>query len=273
MKIAAAQLDCVLGDVAANLRKMAEFARRAKANEAELILFPEMSDTGYAMPVIREHAGAWSSGAVPELQALAQQHSMVIVSGVSEREGPLVFNSQVVINRDGSILGKYRKTHLFAPAPIEEDRCCAPGSGLTSIGLDSFRIGLSICYDLRFPELYRSLALKDEVNLFLLSSAWPCPRASHLRILATARAIENQSYLILANRVGNDNGVEFCGSSAIIDPGGALLASASTDREELIVAEVAPETVLLIRQQMPVFSHHRPELYQPMPDKRGESSA
>ena len=104
-------------------------------------------------------------------------------------------------------LGSYRKTHLFTGAPIGEDKCFAPGNELKSFPFGGLRLGLSICYDLRFPEVYRTLAIEEEANVFILSSAWPFPRVEHFRILATARAIENQSYMIVSNRVGTDDGV------------------------------------------------------------------
>src|SRR5207302_4547381 len=121
--------------------------------------------------------------------------------------------------------------------------------------------GLSICYDLRFPEMCRTLAVKHETNVILTSSAWPMVRIEHLRILAFARAIENQSYLILSNRVGTDDGVTFCGTSAIIDPYGTIIASASADREELIQAELSEEVIASVRNRMAVFAHRRRDLY------------
>jgi len=263
VKIAAGQISCTLGDLEANVRKMRIFATRAKESGAELVVFPEMADTGYAMQVIREKATPWSKGAVPELREIARNLSLAIISGVSEREEDLIYNSQVVIDRDGAILGRYRKIHLFAPQPVEEDKCFAPGAGLTSITLGDFQLGLTICYDLRFPEIYRTLAVEKQTNVFVNSSAWPFPRVEHLRILATARAIENQSYLILANRVGKDGGSPFCGSSAVIDPYGVMIAAASADREELVVAELVPEILETVRQRMAVFAHRRPELYIP----------
>jgi predicted amidohydrolase len=261
VKIAAAQISCVLGDVSANLRKIRDFAERAQSAGAELVVFPEMSDTGYAMSVIRKYATPWSKGAVPELQKIAQRLSLAIISGVSEKENDLIYNSQVAINAQGEIIAKYRKTHLFAPAPIEEDKCCTAGDRLTSLTLGPFRFGLSICYDLRFPEIYRALAIEHGANVLINSSAWPFPRLEHLRVLATARAIENQSYLILANRVGRDNGAPFCGSSAVIDPYGVTIAAASADREELLVAELSPQNLQSVRERMPVFAHRRPDLF------------
>ncbi|MBA3607282.1 MAG: carbon-nitrogen family hydrolase [Chthoniobacterales bacterium] len=261
MKIAAAQIACNLGDLAANARNMREFAGRAKAAGAELVVFPEMADTGYAMPVIRAQAKPWSEGVVPELQEIARNLSLAIISGVSEKEGDAIYNSQVVIDAAGAIIAKYRKTHLFAPAPIEEDKCFAPGQALVSVALGPLRLGLTICYDLRFPEIYRALAVEQGANAFIISSAWPFPRVEHQRVLATARAIENQSYVVLANRVGKDDGTPFCGSSAIIDPSGVVVAAASAGREELVVAEVSPAVLDEIRARMTVFAHRRPDLY------------
>ncbi len=261
MKIAAAQIDCVLGDVSANVQKMRDVAGRAQKAGAELVVFPEMSDTGYAMSVIREQAKPWSEGAVPALQETARELSIAIISGVSEREGEVIYNAQVVIDSSGAIVAKYRKTHLFAPPPIEEDKCFSPGQELVSVALRPLQLGLTICYDLRFPEIYRSLALDQQANVFVISAAWPFPRLDHQRILATARAIENQSYVVLANRVGRDEGVPFCGSSVVLDPYGVIVAGASSDREELVLAELSPELVQLIRERMPVFAHRRPELF------------
>jgi predicted amidohydrolase len=261
LKIAVAQIACAVGDVSVNVQKLRNFSARAKQAGAELLVFPEMADTGYSMSAIREHATTWNEGAVPALRATAKELSLAIISGVSERAGSCIFNAQVVIDRAGEVVAKYRKTHLFTPAPIEEHKCFTCGGELTAFDLQELRLGLSICYDLRFPEIYRALAADRGANVFVISSAWPFPRVEHLRTLATARAIENQSYCILANRVGTDHGTTFCGSSAIIDPYGVIIAAASGDREEPIYGEISLTVVQSVRERMPVFSHRRPELY------------
>jgi omega-amidase len=161
----------------------------------------------------------------------------------------------------GKVIGKYRKTHLVTAAPLDERSCFTAGDAFTSCEIDKFNLGLTICYDLRFPEVCRALAVEQQVNVFVNSSAWPFPRVEHLRILALARAIENQSYLILANRVGTDDGVTFCGTSAIIDPYGAIVAAASIDREELIQAEISEDVIKSVRSRIAVFDHRRPDLY------------
>lgn len=263
MKVAAAQIACTVGDVAANVRKLCDYAARAKAAGADWVVFPEMSDTGYVMSVIREKASRWNEGPVLELQRAARELSLGIIAGVSERTDECIFNSLVVIAAGGEIAGSYRKAHLFSPSPAEEHKCFAAGRELVAVPLGSMRVGLSICYDLRFPEFYRALAVNRKANVLIVSAAWPFPRVEHLRTLATARAIENQCYVIVSNRVGTDGSLTCCGSSAIIDPYGVVIAAASADREELIVGEISEEVLQSVRERMAVFEHRRPEIYAP----------
>ena len=261
MKIAVAQISCSLGDPEANLLNVREFSRRAKEAGAELVVFPEMTDTGYSMPVIRTHANYWKNGFVSKLKETARKLSIAIVSGVSERDGSAIYNSQVLIDSHGEIPAKYRKTHLYAVAPVEEQKCFAAGDCLANFELGGVHFGFSICYDLRFPEMYRKLATEQNVGAFLISSAWPFPRDEHFRVLAQARAIENQSYVIASNRVGKDDDLWFCGNSAIIDPRGVVIASASSDREELINADVSEELVRSVRNRVQSLVHRREDLY------------
>jgi len=262
MKIAAAQISCALSDFNANLRKVRDFTALAKKSGAELVVFPEMIDTGYSMSVIAKHAKKWSEGAVPELQRIAKEISIALVAGISDRAGDSIFNAQVFVNARGEIVAKYRKTHLVTAAPLDERICLSPGNEFVTSKIDNFNVGLSICYDLRFPEMARTLVVKHSAQLIVNSSAWPVVRAEHLRILALARAVENQCYLVIANRVGTDDGVTFCGSSVIVDPSGAILAAAPPDREELIQAEISEQIIADVRHRVTVFAHRRPELYQ-----------
>src|SRR6476660_1661249 len=113
MKVAVAQISCSLGDPEANLSKVRDFSRRAKESGAELIVFPEMTDTGYSMPVIQKYAASWTSGFIPGLQKTARELSIAIVCGVSERVGSSIYNSQAFIDPHGNVPAKYRKTHLY----------------------------------------------------------------------------------------------------------------------------------------------------------------
>jgi predicted amidohydrolase len=261
VKVAAAQISCSLGDFDANLRKIRDFATRAKKSGAALVVFPEMTDTGYSMPVIQKHARNWKEGAVGGLQKIAKEDSIAVVAGISDCDGDSIFNAQVLVSANGEILAKYRKTHLVTAAPLDERVCLSPGNEFVTCKIDKFTVGLSICYDLRFPEMARTLVVKHGANVIVNSSAWPVVRAEHLQILVLARAVENQSYFIIANRVGTDDGVTFCGGSLIVDPSGKILASASPDREELIHAEISEQVIEEVRDLVHVFEHRRPELY------------
>jgi omega-amidase len=261
MKVAVAQISCALGDPKANLLKVREFSRRGRDAGVELIVFPEMTDTGYSMPVIEAHANSWTSGFVPGLQEIAANLSIAIVCGVSERDGTSTYNSLVLVDQQGQVAAKYRKTHLYAVAPVEEQKCFVSGDTFASFALGPMRFGFSICYDLRFPEIYRKLVVEQNVGAIIVSSAWPFPRIEHFRTLALARAIENQSYVIASNRVGKDDDLWFCGSSAIIDPRGVAVASASADREELIQADLSRELVRSVRQRVESLAHRREDLY------------
>src|SRR6266581_7989818 len=214
------------------------------------------------MPVIQANAASWTDGFVPELQEIARKLSIAIVSGLSERDGASIYNSQVFVDQQGNIISKYRKTHLYAVAPVEEQTCFAPGNSFASFELGGLHFGFSICYDLRFPEMYRKLVTEHDVDAFVISSAWPFPRVEHFRTLAMARAIENQSYVIGSNRVGKDDDLWFCGSSAIIDPRGVVIAAASADREELIQADLSEDLVLAVRSRVESLAHRREDLYE-----------
>jgi omega-amidase len=276
VKVAAAQISCALGDFDANLSKVRHFVALAKKSGSELIVFPEMIDTGYSMPVIQKHARNWKDGALAELQRIAKEDSIAIVAGISDREGNSIFNTQVLISAKNETLAKYRKTHLVTAAPLDERVCLSPGNkfvtsrigppadspAVTSGVASNFTVGLSICYDLRFPEMARTLVVKHGANVIVNSSAWPVVRAEHLRILVVARAVENQSYFIVANRVGTDDGVTFCGGSLIVDPSGKILSAASPGREELIQAEISEQVIADTRSRVTVFSHRRADLYE-----------
>src|SRR5215472_3274312 len=261
MKVAVAQISCSLGDPEANLSKVRQFSRRAKDADAELVVFPETTDTGYSMSVIQRQAGHWESGFVPGLQEIASELSIAIVSGVSERDGSTIYNSQVLVDTKGDIVAKYRKTHLYAVAPVGEHTCFVAGDAFASFALGDLRFGFSICYDLRFPEMYRKLVTEQNVGALLISSAWPFPRVEHWRVLAQARAIENQAYVLASNRVGKDGELWFCGSSAIIDPRGVVIGAASADREELIHVDLSQELVDSVRQRVESLGHRRQDLY------------
>lgn len=260
MKIALGQLICKLGDVPANLAAMERLARQAKAQGADAVVFPEMSDTGYDMPTILRTASGAVGAPRRRLAMLAQELSMWIIAGLSLREGEEVFNTTVVFDRAGAVKAEYRKIHLFSGQPIAENTSLAAGRDLVLFDFEGLCTGLMICYDLRFPELARALTLAG-AEMLVIPSAWPPARIAHWDALLVARAIENQLYVAGVNRGGRDGEVEFGGHSAAIDPAGKYLYRSEDSSENIFVVEVMSASVREVRQAFRFLHDRRPALY------------
>ena len=225
MKIALAQIDCDIDDVAANCEKFSAYCQRAAESKCDLVVFPEMSDTGYQLERVAQTASSWPEGRpFQTLQAAAREHKTHIIAGLSERVGNQIYNSLAVLGPSGDLLQRYRKTHVFTPAPVHEDKYIAPGESFGLVEIGEFRVGLSICFDLRFPEIYRALT-NDGATLLVNCAAWPALRNQHWDYLTRARAIENQACVIGVNRIGSDaNGLDYSGDSMAIAADGSVLA-------------------------------------------------
>lgn len=178
MRIAAAQFEAAVGDPVRNIARMTEFVSAAAAKGADVVVFPEMSDTGYDMPEILKSASNWEDAPMQALRSSAQRHDIAVIAGLSERVGADVYNAVAVIARDGALVARYRKVHLITATPIHEERFLKPGSELVLSSLDAIPIGLLLCYDLRFPEVARALGLGGAQILFM-PAAWPLARQSH----------------------------------------------------------------------------------------------
>jgi omega-amidase len=260
MKIGIAQMECIVGNVNSNLNKMSGFIEKAAEAGCRVVVFPEMVDTGYDVNQIARHASSWDRGPIECIQTNAKQNNMYVICGLSELANGRIYNVMAVVSPDGHLMAKYRKTHLAAFSPLHEDKIFTPGNSLETVEIDNMTWGLMICYDLRFPEISRSLALKGS-EVLVLSSAWPFPRLRHWNTLLAARAIENQVFVAAANLVGKNSSVTFCGSSRIIDPFGITITSASEEQEALIVGDIEKNELVRVRKSMPVFEQRREDLY------------
>jgi omega-amidase len=258
MRVAVAQMVCEVGNVAANCGAMGRLAERAAEAGCDAVVLPEMADTGYDMKTIVEKASSWESGPLQHLQEAASRLGIWIVCGLSEREQDDVYNSAAVVDRSGRLAARYRKAHLFTLA--REPRFLKRGESLTLAAIEGLQWGIMLCYDIRFPEMARSLALKG-AEVIVVPSAWPSARINHWCTLLAGRAIENQLYVVGANRAGSDGSLRFCGSSRVIDPYGVIVGSAPETGEYLLVAEVGKGRVDEVRASMPVFADRRPDLY------------
>ncbi|HEX3313821.1 MAG TPA: nitrilase-related carbon-nitrogen hydrolase, partial [Gemmataceae bacterium] len=240
MRIGLAQIFCRPGDVAFNTRTIASQIREAAARGCDVVALPEMSDTGYHMPTIVRTASTWDGGVFREVAAVAAETRITVVIGLSERVDDDVYNTVAVLGPDGELIAKYRKTHLITAEPVCEQNTIRPGDALVLCDIAGFRAGFLTCYDIRFPELARKLALGGAEILFI-PAAFPVARIMHWNALAVGRAIENQVYVAAVNRVGTDERLTFGGSSRLLDPFGTLLASASEADETMLVGEVTRE--------------------------------
>jgi len=218
-------------------------------DKVELMIFPEMTLTGFTMKSAK-FAERLDGESVQFFASLAKEKKCSIMFGIIERGRNKCFNTIVHINNQGKILTTYRKIHPFSYT--SENAFYGAGREIAVAKSKGYKIGLSICYDLRFPELYRMYA-KEKVHILVNIANWPITRIEHWRTLLKARAIENQCYMIGVNRVGNDPALLYNGFSSAFDPMGNLLVE-SVDVEQLIVVDVEIKYVQQVRNNFPFLS-------------------
>ena len=259
MKVACLQMDMLLAKPEENFSHAAELVKRAMKDKPDVLVLPETWNTGF-FP--RENLQALcdrdGSRVKQVFGALAERYQVNIVAGsVSNVRGGKVYNTAMVFDRTGACIASYDKTHLFTP--MGEDNYYTPGDRLCTFVLDGVKCGLIICYDVRFPELTRSLTVPGLDMLFVVSQ-WPGVRTFHLRSLTTARAIENQMFLVCCNSCGTAGQTVYGGNSAVIDPWGETVALAG-EKEEILTADCDLQILANIRGSIPVFRDRRPSLY------------
>lgn len=259
MKVACLQMDMLLAKPEENFSHAAKLVKQAMDAQPDVLVLPETWNTGF-FP--RENLQALcdrdGSRVRQVFGALAAQYQVNIVAGsVSNLRDGRVYNTAMVFDRTGACIASYDKTHLFTP--MGEDNYYTPGDRLCTFSLDGVKCGLIICYDVRFPELTRSLTVPGLDMLFVVSQ-WPKVRTFHLRSLTTARAIENQMFLVCCNSCGTAGQTVYGGNSAIIDPWGETVALAG-ETEEILTADCDLQILTNIRGSIPVFRDRRPSLY------------
>ena len=258
LRVAAAQMDVQFGDIDANLARARRFVADAHEERAQLVLLPELWSTGYDLEHAAAHAGRNQTVVLPALAALAQRHGMCIAGSLLLGDAlGRVRNTAVVLGPDGAMIGEYAKIHLFAL--MAENRYLAAGDATPTFSLPACTAASAICYDLRFPELFRSYALEG-ARVILLPAEWPAVRVAHWRTLVCARAIENQVFIVACNRTGTSGTTTFAGHSMIVDPWGNVLAEADGD-ETLLAATLELGRVDEARSQIDILGDRRADLY------------
>ncbi len=268
---ACVQFDVRPGDVAANVAAMRAGVEEAVAGGARLCVLPELWATSF-LSTFEESLQADAAAAEAELCELSATHGLVIVGSNVEPVGDQVFNTASVYQR-GVCLGSYRKIHLFSPNV--EHRLHAAGEAPLVVETEHGRLGVLICYDLRFPELARYYFHRG-VELLAVPGQWPEVRAQHWRTLLRARAIENEMFVLGCNRTGQEpslkNGepMAFPGDGRIVDPTGEVLAAGSGEAGA-VIASIERRKARTVRRILPVGRDQRPTVYRRLFDEVWDS--
>ena len=258
LTVSLAQMNIRLGNTRYNIAQMEKITAEAARRGSHLVVFPELWSTGYDLENAKDHADQLNSGVFAQLSTVATQHKISVVGSIMEKRGIEVANSAPFFAPNGRMMGIYRKIHLFGL--MNEPDYLQPGSSPLVMDLPWGKTALAICYDLRFPELFRRYAL-DDAGVVIIPAEWPLERIKHWRALLVARAIENQCYVIACNAAGETGETIFGGHSMIIDPWGKTIIEGS-DEPLLITAEIEMDRIADVRQQIPVFDDRRPETYE-----------
>ncbi|MEM2987847.1 MAG: carbon-nitrogen hydrolase family protein [Candidatus Bathyarchaeia archaeon] len=270
--IALAQISCQRGDKKANIRRIEEYAAKAKQDGAELVIFPELSLTGYTVrDELFDLAEVIPGPSTNAVIKIAKKHETHIVFGMpelSEKTQATIYNSAVLVGPEGYI-GKYRKIHLPTHSVFEEKRYFRPGYHVGAFSTGIGKIGLIICYDIFFPEVCRLTRLEG-AQMIVCVSASPAVRKSFFETLTVARAIENAAFLAYVNLVGIEDGLQFWGGSRLIAPNGKIIAKAKYDEEDLVVGEVNYTDIKSVEAFVPTLKDLRPELFGKLKEKAEE---
>ncbi len=259
--VSVGQMDIQAGQPEQNLAVVESWIEESARRGSDLVVFPELWDTGFDLDRASELTAAMDSGRFARIAELARTHRIHVVGSMLERAtmggDDRFFNTAAWFTPEGAIAGMYRKIHLFRL--MEEDRYLHAGDALPVFDLPWGKTSVAICYDLRFPELFRRYALAG-AQLIVIPAQWPITRVAHWETLLKARAIENQVFVIACNRVGREGKVKFAGHSVILDPWGEPVISAG-EEPALLTAAVDLDEVEQVHQKLTVFEDRRPELY------------
>jgi omega-amidase len=256
LRIALGQYDTSWEDPATSLERADRVIQHAAAAGAQLVALPETSTTGFTMESAR-FAEPLEGRSVSTLAELAQRHRVHVLAGVATSEGGDCFNSALWFAPSGELVGHYRKQRLFALGG--EDVSYRPGDDTVIAEVEGVRIAPFICYDLRFPELFR--AVGPQVDAMILIANWPVRRRMHWDVLVQARAIENQCYFAAVNRIGSGNGTPHDGGSVVYSPWGECLGAAGEKDAAagaVVVVAIDSEEVTRVRTRYPFVQDCRP---------------
>lgn len=247
LRVALGEYDTGWHDPSASLDRAAAVIRKAKQGGAELVVLPEMCTTGFTMKP-DEYAEPLDGPSVQRLASLAKESAVHVIAGVATRSHGKYYNSSLLFDAGGGIAAEYRKQRLFAYAT--EHECYTPGEVPIVANVHGVELGLFICFDLRFPEIFREVA--PRVDAIVIVANWPATRQLHWETLLRARAIESQAYVVGVNRIGTADGLPYAGGSFVIEPWGETIAHGAG-----AIGEIDPDVVTVARKKFPLIEDRR----------------
>lgn len=256
--ISLAQMNIALGDVEKNIATFHTMTAQAANRSSNVVIFPELWSTGYVLDQPDTYASPMNTGIYEVMRDAARDHKITIIGSVMEKVDANAANCLTVVNPDGEIAGTYRKLHLFRL--FDEHLYLQQGESPLSLEMDWGQTGFGICYDLRFPELFRLYSIEKGARVIVLPAEWPLIRIEHWRTLITARAIENQAFVIACNSAAKTGDVTFGGHSMIVDPWGKIVVEAG-EAPQLITATIETATIDEVGRKIPVFDDLRKDIY------------
>jgi len=264
-RLAVVQMHIAAGELERNRRRMLELTRGALDGGARLVVLPELCTCGYDLPNLDRLAETLDGETTERIADLAGRYGAYLAWGMAEKDGDRFYNTLVLLGPDGILRARYRKTHLIPL--LHEPEYFAAGDEVVTVPIGIGTLGLALCYDLRFPGLFRRMAAEG-AEVFLVAAQWPGERLGHWRTLTEAAALHNLTYVVAATGVGMCLGDALAGHSAVVSPWGERVAEAG-DGEEILFATMDLAQVAEARQKLPVFQGQRPELYDVPAVRRG----
>ncbi|MGA2914120.1 MAG: nitrilase-related carbon-nitrogen hydrolase [Methanoregula sp.] len=263
IRVCSAQFTSTWEDPEKTLARAEIFVRHAAGCGAKLICFPEQFATGWD-PQSHKNIQTFDGSIITALQGYAKEYTIAILGSFRERSSSFPKNTAIAIGNDGGILASYAKIHLFSPS--HEENMFISGTELGIFSLGSLICGIAICYDLRFPALFRVYAHKG-VQAVFVPSAWPQSRIRFWELFVTARAAENQMYVVGVNTTGKTPVDTYSGASITADPQGVIISRAN-EAEQLLFSDIDPDDVERTRNAFPVGKDCKDELCHTLLDKK-----
>ena len=250
-----------------NIKSVKKLLAKNKEHDIDLIVLPEMFNCPYSNQFFLDFAESIPSNTYFFLSETAKKYASFVIGGsIPEKDGDRIYNTSLIFDRNGRFVSKHRKAHLFdinikGKISFKESDTFSRGNDITVFNADFAKIGVAICYDMRFPELIRKMTLAGAEIIVVPAAFNMVTGPAHWHLIARTRAVDNQVFFIVSSPARYDNDIyEAYGHSMIVNPWGKIIADAGI-KENILIKKIDLEMVAKIREQLPLLSHRREEIY------------